>query len=327
MAGDSQFGPAPDSGALQRAVTPHFPRDPVALREAVKAAFAQGDGVSDVYATHVRPWLAAAAEGTSPLAEDRRAVARSAAQAALADLAGRLPMSDEGLGRRAAVLVPPGAVGELDAQAVADGLEAGGWSAALLALGGRAAEATVEAVVDARVEVVVAPVADAEQVLASQLPLAKLRRLNAPPLILGVAFGGGDSGAVAADHVIDGVDGIAPLLRRRITGGGHGAVAWGVRLHREDGALVVAPAGRLDATSVARLREIVETRRTLYPRILIDLRELLDADAAGLHALAAWHAERPWDPTVATLGDPRTRTALAHAGLTGTLPLTPPAGP
>ena len=92
-------------------------------------------------------------------------------------------------------------------------------------------------------------------------------------------------------------------------------------MHRNGGGLVVAPAGRLDGVSVARLREIVETRRTLYPRIVIDLRDLLDADATGLDALVSWDAELPWDPTVAALGDPRTLAALDRSGLAGALPL------
>jgi hypothetical protein len=81
----------------------------------------------------------------------------------------------------------------------------------------------------------------------------------------------------------------------------------------------------LDPVSVARLREIVESRRTLYPRIVIDLRELLEADEPGLTALVSWDAEQPWDPTVAALGDPRTMAALEGAGLGGALPLVPAA--
>jgi hypothetical protein len=103
-------------------------------------------------------------------------------------------------------------------------------------------------------------------------------------------------------------------------------VPWGVRLHRDGAGLVVAPAGLLDGGSVARLREIVETRRTLYPRIVIDLRELLDPDATGLGALVSWDAELPWDPTVAALGDQRTLDALDRSGLTGALPLAAFAG-
>jgi hypothetical protein len=329
MAGNAQFGPAPDPGAPQRAVTPQLPRDPVALREAITDALARGAGVGDVYASLVRPLLAEAGDGPAgPLAGDRRALARSAAHAALAELASRLPISDEGLGRRAAVLAAPGLLGELDARAIADGLEAGGWSAELLPLGREATE-TVTAVSALRAELVVVAASDAAQVLAAQLPCALLRRLTAPPLIVAVAFAAtaaatSEPSAVAADHVVGDVDALAPLLRRRLGGKGGTDTPWGVHLHRDGLGLVVAPTGLLDPVSVARLREIVETRRTLYPRIVIDLRELLEAEEPGLAALVSWDAEQPWDPTVAALGDARTVTALADAGLAGALPLAAP---
>lgn len=329
MAADAQFGPAPDSGPPRGAVTPQTPSDPVALREAVHAALARGQSVGHAYAEHVRPAVAAAGDAAtpSPRTDHPHAVARSAAHAALAVLASHLPVSDEGLGRRAAVLVPAGAVGELDARALADGLEAGGWSAELVALDRDPAE-TVAAVCDLRVELVVMPVADAAQALLSQLPCSLLRRLPAPPLIVGVAFAtaaaAGEPSTVPADHVVGDVDALPALLRRRLGKGG-GVAPWGVHLHRDGGDLVVAPVGLLDPVSVARLREIVETRRALYPRIVIDLRELLEADEPGLTALVSWDAEQPWDPTVAALGDPRTVAALDHAGLGGALPLLPAA--
>jgi hypothetical protein len=325
MAGDPQFGPAPDTGALQRATTPRLPRDPVALREAMADALARGVGAGEAYISLVRPLLAEPGHGGGPLGADRRALARSAAHAALAELASRLAVSDEGLGRCAVVLVAPGPLGELDARAVADGLEAGGWSAALVPLGGDAA-ATVADVEELGAEVVLAPASDAEQVLAAQLACSLLRRLTAPPLIVAVAFpipgaAAPEPAGVAADHEVGDVEALAPLLRRRLGGAGGPGTPWGVRLHRDRTGLVVAPLGLLDLPSVTRLREIVETRRPLYARIVIDLRELGEPGAQGLAALASWDAEQPWDPTVAALGDPRTVAALAGAGLAGALPL------
>ena len=64
---------------------------------------------------------------------------------------------------------------------------------------------------------------------------------------------------------------------------------------------------------------------TLYPAILIDLRELDSLSSSGLTALAAWPAETPWPPTVSALRDTRTTTALTAAGLTGTIPFAQPA--
>lgn len=326
MAGDPQFGPAPDLVARRprATVTPQIPRDPVALREAMEAALAAGVGASATYRHVLRPFLAAVGDaGGGPPADDRRAVARSAAQAALAELSAVLPTSDEGLGRRAAVLVPAGVVGELDGRALADALDAGGWSTQLIGLD-REAGAICDDVLGARVEALVVPVADAAQVLASQRALSLIRRLNAPPLIVGVTFttSAGATPSVGADHVIGDTNALAPLLRRRLSGGGGSAVPWGVRLHRDGTTLVVAPFGLLDATTVSRLREIVETRRTLYPAILIDLRELDSLSSSGLTALAAWPAETPWPPTVSALRDTRTTTALTAAGLTGTIPFT-----
>jgi hypothetical protein len=325
MAGDPQFGPAPDFGARRRwAVTPQPPRDPIALREALEAALAQGETAGATYRDLLRPFLAAVGDaGGGPHGDDRRAVTRSAAQAALAELSAVLPPSDEGLGRRAAVLVPAGVGGELDGRALADALDAGGWSAALVGLD-RDAEQIRDEVVSARVELLVVPVADAAQVLASQRALSLIRRLNAPPLVVGVAFSASEAASsVGADHVVGDSDALPALLRRRLGAGGAAAVPWGVRLHREDATLVVCPSGLLDATTVARLREIVETRRTLYPEILIDLRELGSLSPSGLTALSTWSTETPWPPTVSALPDPRTTTALATAGLTGTIPFAP----
>jgi hypothetical protein len=327
MAGDAQFGPAPDLDARsRRAVAPQTLRDPVALREAMEAALAAEVGAGEVYRDVVRPFLAAVGDDGGGRSV---AVARSAAQAALAKLSAVVPTSDEGLGRRAAVLVPGGVVGELDGRALADALEAGGWSTQLVMLGGRDADDVRDEILTARVELLVVPVADAAQVLASQRALSLIRRLNAPPLIVGISFAGTTdaSPSVGADHVIGDTDTLPPLLHRRLGGGGGGGggstvVPWGVRMHRDGTTLVVAPFGLLDETTVGRLREIVETRRTLYPAILIDLRELDSLSSSGLTALATWSTETPWPPTVSALRDPRTTAALTTAGLSGTVPFT-----
>lgn len=313
MAGVRQFGPPPDLGAPGR---PQPAADPVALRAAIDLALASGDGAGLAYAQLLRPLVADAASS-----DDQRALARSTAHAALADLARRLPVSDEGLGRRAAVVVPPGLAGELDARALADALEAGGWTAITLTLGHDDAAATLDEVEALRVEVVVLPAADAAQLEASQAICALLRRTIAPPLIVGVVFDAEVAAiAMAADHVIGTTDALAALLRRRIVKEAD-AVAWGVRLGRDADGLVVTPFGLLDVASVARLREVVETRRGMYPRILIDLRDLLEPDPQGLAALVSWDAEQPWDPTVAVADDPRTVAALTRAGLGDALPL------
>ncbi|HEU4974637.1 MAG TPA: hypothetical protein VFT50_06065 [Baekduia sp.] len=318
MAGDSQFGPAPDFGVPPRTSLPQ-PSVLATLRQAVDAALAEGVAAARVYARVVRPALAAATSAAGPApAAGHAALARSAAQAAVARLAGAHPTSDEGLGRRGAVLVPPGALGELDARLLLDVLEAGGWRAEAVPLD-RDPAAVVAAVEHGRYELAIALAADAPQVLAAQRACALVRRLAVPPLIVAVAFDTGvEPGPVAADASASDPAALPELLRRRLAGGG---ARWGVRLTREGDGLVVAPVGVLDATTAQRLRDIVDSRRGLYPRILLDLRELLVADAEGLSALAAWDAEQPWCPTVAALADERTLKALDAAGLGGVLPV------
>lgn len=285
MAGDAQLGEA---------------REPVALRHAVAAAIARGASPERVYATVVRPTLAPFADAAAGADDDGPpALARSLAHAALAELAPAHPTSDDGLGRAAIVLVPPGLLGELDGQVLADALQASGWDVDVVGLDGEPQDvvARIEA---SGPELAMLPASDAAQIRAAERVCSMLRRLAQPPLVVGVAFGSIAAAppALSLDHHLDGTDALAPLLHRRL-GTSAGAVAWGVRMGR-DGAdgLVVAPVGLLDATTAARLREVVETRRDLYANITIDLRGLTRADDAGLAALAAWDAERPWAPGV-----------------------------
>src|SRR4051812_4287510 len=85
MAGEPQFGPAPDPGAAQRAQTPLTGRDPLALRESISSALLGGEGPGAVYARLVRPLFAEPSDATvagggGPIADERRALARSSAQ-------------------------------------------------------------------------------------------------------------------------------------------------------------------------------------------------------------------------------------------------------
>jgi hypothetical protein len=322
MAGDPQFGPAPDLGSPSRAPFPSLARDRIAQRMAVDHALADGASPGAAYARAVRPMLVAALDGggSSPSADIERALVRSCAQASLAVLSTRLPVTDEGLGRRAVVLTPPGPLGELDGRALADALDAGGWSPEIVALDQEPA-ATVARIQELRAEVALVPAGDPGQLLAARQACSLLRRIAAPPLVVAVTFAeGADAPAIATDHHVGTTDALPALLRRRM-GRGSGPVPWGVRLGRDGDGLTVAPGGLLDPTTVARLREIVDTRRTLYPRIVIDLRELLATDTPGLTALVSWDAEHPWSPTISALGDPRTLAALDDAGLRDALPL------
>jgi ABC-type transporter Mla MlaB component len=307
MAGDAQLGE---------------PREPVALRQAVAAALASGASPERVYATVVRPTLVPFAGDDAAAAGDggrQPEVARRLAHAALDELAPAHPTSDDGLGRCAIVLVPPGLLGELDGQVLADALQASGWDVGVVGLDGEPDDvvARIEA---AGPELAMLPASDEAQIRAAERVCSMLRRLAQPPLVVGVAFGSIAAAppALSLDHHLDGTDALAPLLHRRL-GTSAGAVAWGVRMSRDADGLVVAPVGLLDATTAPRLREIVETRRDLYAHITIDLRGLTRADDAGLGALVAWNAERPWTPGVTVLGDPETLAAL-DAVDGGTLP-------
>ena len=310
MVGDAQLGE---------------PREPVALRHAVAAALASGASPERVYATVVRPSLAPFADdvpATAGAAGDGGPpeLARSLAHAALAELAPAHPASDDGLGRSAIVLVPPGLLGELDGRVLADALRASGWEVEVVGLDGEPQDvvARIEA---AGPELTMLPASNAAQIRAAERVCSMLRRLAQPPLVVGVAFGSLAAAppALSLDHHLDGTDALAPLLHRRL-GTSAGPVAWGVRMSRDGEDLVVAPVGLLDATTAPRLREVVETRRDLYPQITIDLRGLTRAEDAGLAALVAWNAERPWAPGVTVLGDTRTLAALGATGPDGAPP-------
>ncbi|QEC50037.1 hypothetical protein FSW04_22330 [Baekduia soli] len=251
------------------------------------------------------------------------AVASSAVRAALADVAVALPASEGGLGRCAAVLAPADPSGALDARMLADVLDADGWTVELIDLCEDPA-AVVEAVTATAAEVVAVPAADAAQALAARAACSALRGLGRPPLVVGVTFAAGrDPVALATDHLLEDAGALPGLLDRRVPAadGGGGAVRWGVRLAREAGGLTVVPGGVLDAASALRLREVVESRRALYPRIVIDLRELLVTDEPGLEALATWNAELPWAPTVSARADGPSLDAVRAAGLLGRLPV------
>jgi ABC-type transporter Mla MlaB component len=320
----SDSGLEPDA-ATATSASPELHRDPVALRRAVATALAGGASAEHVYATVVRPALApfAVPGRGGAVADARQALTLSTAHAALAELAPAHAISQDGRGRRAAVLAPPGALGELDARVLADALESSSWTVELIALI-QAPDAVVATIEHIAPELVLVPAADPAQVLAAQEACSLLRRLTQPPLVVGVAFGaaaGGGPPALALDHHLDGTDALAPLLHRRL-GATVGDVAWGVRMRRQADGLVVTPVGVLDATTALRLREVVETRRELYPHIVIDLSSLLRAEQSGLAALVAWDADHAWAPGVAALRDPDTVAALDGAGLHGALPLT-----
>ena len=71
---------------------------------------------------------------------------------------------------------------------------------------------------------------------------------------------------------------------------------------------MLAPTGRLDPVSVARLSEVAITRLGTFSSLVLDLRDLAEIDAGGMYDLS----RPPWDelaPVVWT--DARTSDRLA----------------
>jgi anti-anti-sigma regulatory factor len=60
---------------------------------------------------------------------------------------------------------------------------------------------------------------------------------------------------------------------------------WGVRLERVGRALIVAPSGRLDATGSERLREVLMSRAGDYDMVVLDLRDLVAVEPAGVELI------------------------------------------
>ena len=280
-------------------------------------ATAADDGIPGgrLYVEVVRPALA---ELAGP---DRSPSARLAAgigEDVLADLVRRLPLAERGAARRAAVLsCRTGGIEAVDGNLAMDYLEVGGWSVARLGDDGLLPR--VRELRHGAVELAVAVIAGPEDALRLASACTELRRLADPPVIVLCDFSGrADSGsapaALGADAVVHDPDELLRCAAGHLPGPGRRR--WGVRLSRSDGTLLMAPTGRLDATSADRLADVALTRLGSYSRLVLDLGDVAEIDADGVRALAGWPALLP-APTVDLLlvADAGSRAMLQGTGV------------
>lgn len=152
-----------------------------------------------------------------------------------------------------------------------------------------------------------------------------LRRLADPPVILLCDFSGAGpqrsaSSAVGADATAhDPQDLVAQAALRSPQSGQR---RWGVRISRSGQTLVLAPTGRLDATSVGRLLDVAATRQGSFSTLAIDLRDLAAIDAAGVRELAGWPLLASFgEAGLVLLGGAPVQRALRATGVLLSLPL------
>ena len=149
----------------------------------------------------------------------------------------------------------------LDGQVISDVLAGEGWSVSDVAVGTPAMDVAALAA-ERRVELVVMPTSRAADLLADAAAYTELRRLDDPPLIVACSLGERDDArrarAAGADAFLSDLDELLAFVAAWLPAAG--ARHWGVRLRQRSSTLVVTPTGSLDAASVARLRQVVESR-------------------------------------------------------------------
>ncbi len=280
-------------------------------------AAAADDGVpgGTLYVDVVRPALAALA---GPEQSARSRLAAGIGEAVIADLVRRLPTAQRGAARRAAVLsCRTTGIEAVDGNLVMDYLEADGWN--VDPLGEDALGPALGELHHGAVELAVAVISGPEDALRLAPACTALRRLADPPVIVLCDFSGRPS-SVAAPAAL-GADAVAhdpeELLR---SAAGHlpgpGRRRWGVRLSRMDGTLLMAPTGRLDATSAERLADVALTRVGTYSRLVLDLGEVAEIEPDGVRALAAWPDSLPAPGVELRLAaDAGSRAMLDRAGV------------
>jgi hypothetical protein len=89
------------------------------------------------------------------------------------------------------------------------------------------------------------------------------------------------------------------------------ASAWGVRLERVGGAVIVSPSGELTGRSVDRLREIVRSREPGLELLVLDLRDLVALGDDGMDFLVTECSRSDGFPhELAIVAGPLARRAL-----------------
>lgn len=256
-------------------------------RALVAQAAAAGTSAGALYVGVVRPALA------ELQSTDRNVRARLAAgigEAILAELVMALATSQSsGVGRAAVLSCRDRGIEAVDGSVAMDFLEADGWQVDRLTAGNTLQDAA--AVDGAGIELVVAVTAGPEDALALARVCTELRRLPDPPVIVLCDFSQrpqhhAASMALGADAVALDPEDLVRCAARHLPSCGHRR--WGVRLSRSGTTLSLAPTGCLDATSVGRLADVALSRAGTFRRLIVDLRDLAEVDAAGVRQLAAW---------------------------------------
>lgn len=251
-----------------------------------------GLDLARLYVDVVRPALHAGALETGGAAEQR--LMFGSVEATLAMVASR-PIEGAGMrgeGREALVSVGSGPLDRLDGQVIVDVLRGDGWRVETIEAGTDAG--AVAAMADRRhVQLVVMPTSNPADLLKSAAAYTRLRRLPDPPVIVACSLGHPDettrARAVGADAFVNDPDALLRFVDSRLPG--RGERNWGVRLRRIEGTLIIAPTGDLDAGSVRRLREVVDSRSGTYKLLIVDTRFIAGAAPHGALALTAWLQE------------------------------------
>jgi CheY-like chemotaxis protein len=278
---------------------------PASLRETFLAALASSDlrrsrqilihaadagwSLARLYTDVVRPALRTAAYEPSLTAAQRLTL--TSVEAALAVVASR-PADGEamrGAGRKALVSVGAAPLDVLDGQVIIDVLCGDGWSVEEVATG-TDAQAVAAMALHRHGEPVGMPTSNAADLLQAASTYTQLRRLADPPIIVACSFGRPDetrrARAAGADIFVSDPDDLIAFVRRRLPTAG--ARNWGVRLRRFGETFIVAPTGDLDAGSVARLRQVVDSRAGSFRSLVVDTRDVASVRGDGVEALLAW---------------------------------------
>jgi CheY-like chemotaxis protein len=252
----------------------------------------RGVTLGRLYVDVVRPVLERAGAVWSSgagTATDRLAV--GSVQAALAVVAGR-PVEGaamRGEGRQALVSVGAAVLDSLDGQVIVDVLCSDGWTVTEVAAG-TDAEQVAQMAGERHVQLVVMPTSNAADLLLSAATYTLLRRMPDPPVIVACAFGRATDDrrarAAGADAFVNDPDDLLRYIDRCLPT--HGTRNWGVRLRRLGETLVVAPTGDLDAGSVRRLRQVVDSRVGSFESLVIDGRDVASVDGDGARTLREW---------------------------------------
>jgi hypothetical protein len=285
-------------------------------RTLVAEAADGGAAPGRLYVEVVRPALAAR-PSSPPTARSRRG--GEIGESILTELVGRLPATAQrGLGRAAVLSCRDHGIEAVDGRVAMDFLERDGWNVERLAADATRASAQ-ELTRGPGVELAVAIVAGPEDALRLAPVCTALRRLPDPPVIILGDFSGRSRhraapAALGADAVADDPGELVRCASERLPG--TGVRRWGVRLSRSGDTLVLAPTGRLDATSVERLTDVVLTRLGSFDRVVLDFRDLAEVEDAGVRALDAWRSLPALDGIeLQALLDRGARTQLAGAGV------------